>query len=87
MQSLGGLAIHKILSKLGPKETAVVGCVSHHFQEWASDESLWSQFCAQELHLSSPQDPFGNLAPSFKVLSVVRFNFMPVCVCVCASLM
>lgn len=67
MESLGGLAIHKILSKLGPKDTAIFGCVNHSFQEWASDDSLWSHFCAQELHLPSPRDPFDNLSLSFKV--------------------
>lgn len=66
IESLGGLAIHKILSILGPKDTAIVGCVNHSFQDWASDESLWSRFCAQDLHLSLSHDPFGNLAPSFK---------------------
>ncbi|KAL8104375.1 hypothetical protein AgCh_028546 [Apium graveolens] len=66
MERLGGLAIHKILSKLGPKQTAIVGCVNHTFQEWVCDESLWSHFCAQHLHLSSPLDPSGNLAPSFQ---------------------
>ncbi|KAK1386355.1 F-box protein SKIP16 [Heracleum sosnowskyi] len=66
IEILGGLEIHQILTKLGPRETAIVGCVSHHFQGRASDDSLWSQFCAQELHLYSPEDPLGNPTPSFK---------------------
>ncbi|KAL8116988.1 F-box protein SKIP16-like [Apium graveolens] len=66
IEILGGLEIHEILAKLGPKEAAIVGSVSHHFQNQASDDSLWSQFCAQELHLYSPEDPLGNPIPSFK---------------------
>lgn len=67
LDSLGGLAIHIVLSKLGPKETAIVACVSQRFRVWASDDSLWSQFCAEELNLSSPEDPLGNPTPSFQV--------------------
>lgn len=68
IEILGDLEIHHILTKLGPKGTAVVGCVSRHFQDRASDDSLWSQFCAEELHQYSPEDPLGNHVPSFKVL-------------------
>lgn len=67
IENVGGLAIYKILSKLGPRDTARVGCVSHRFVEWAFDEFLWYQFCIQELQLSSPEDPLGNPTPSFKV--------------------
>lgn len=67
MESVGGLAMHEILSKLGARETAIVSCVSRNFDEWASDDSLWAEFCARDLNLSSPLDPLGNLAPSFKV--------------------
>lgn len=73
IEILGGLEIHQILTKLGPKETAIVGCVSRHFRDRASDDYLWSQFCAQELHLYSPEDPLGNLIPSFKVLCFTVF--------------
>ncbi|WOH11629.1 hypothetical protein DCAR_0831119 [Daucus carota subsp. sativus] len=66
MESVGGLAMHEILSKLGARETAIVSCVSRNFEEWASDDSLWAEFCARDLNLSSPLDPLGNLAPSFK---------------------
>lgn len=69
IEILGGLEIHHILTKLGPRETTIVGCVSHQFQDWASDDSLWSQFCAQELNLYSPEDPLGNPTASFKVLN------------------
>ncbi|KAI3700854.1 hypothetical protein L2E82_45494 [Cichorium intybus] len=66
LESIGGLAIHIILSKLGPSDAAAVACVNKRFKDWASDESLWSSFCAQELNLSSPIDPLGNPCPSFK---------------------
>ncbi|KAK1386356.1 F-box protein SKIP16 [Heracleum sosnowskyi] len=66
IEILGSLEIRKILTKLGPKEIAKVGCVNHYFQDWASDDSIWSQFCALELHLYFPEDPLGNRTPSFK---------------------
>lgn len=70
LEIIGGLAIHVIVSKLGPSDAAAVACVNKRFKDWASDESLWSSFCAQELKLSSPTDPLGNPCPSFKVRSV-----------------
>ena len=73
LEGLGGLAIHIILSKLGPSEAATVACVNKRFKDLASDESLWSSFCAQELSLSSPIDPLGNPSPSFKVISFIQF--------------
>ncbi|KAL7607970.1 hypothetical protein Lser_V15G14078 [Lactuca serriola] len=66
LEIIGGLAIHVIVSKLGPSDAAAVACVNKRFKDWASDESLWSSFCAQELKLSSPTDPLGNPCPSFK---------------------
>lgn len=66
LESVGGLGIHTILAKLGARDAAVVAGVSKRFKEWASDDFLWSKFCAHELHLSSPKDPLGNPCPSFK---------------------
>ncbi|KAK4489103.1 hypothetical protein RD792_004897 [Penstemon davidsonii] len=66
LESVGGLAMHIILSKLGPTDTASVGCVSKRFRVWAFDDSLWAQFCSDDLNLTSPLDPFGNPSPSFK---------------------
>ncbi|XP_059632929.1 F-box protein SKIP16 [Cornus florida] len=66
LECVGGLAVHIILSKLGPADTAAAGCVSTRFRVWASDDSLWSKFCSDELDLSSPEDPLGNPTPSFK---------------------
>lgn len=67
-----------ILTKLGPKGVANLGCVSHYFQYWASDDFIWSQFCAQELHLYSPEDPFGNTTRSFKVLKIYCFYVLSI---------
>ncbi|XP_019168396.1 PREDICTED: F-box protein SKIP16 [Ipomoea nil] len=68
LESVGGLAIHIILSKLMPEDVAATACISRRFRDWVSDDdSLWSKFCADELGLSSPQDPWGNPTPSFRV--------------------
>ncbi|KAH6816046.1 SKP1/ASK-interacting protein 16 [Perilla frutescens var. frutescens] len=66
LESVGGLAMHVILSKSGPREAASVSCLGRRFRAWASDDSLWAQFCSHDLNLTSPLDPDGNLAPSFK---------------------
>ncbi|KAK4406254.1 F-box protein SKIP16 [Sesamum angolense] len=66
LESVGGLAMHTILSKLGPLEAASVSCLSRRFRGWASDDSLWAGFCSHDLNLSSPLDPYGNPLPSFK---------------------
>lgn len=67
LESLGGLTVHIILSKLAPQDAASVACVSKRFRNWASDDLLWSRFCADDLDLSSPLDPLDNPMPSFKV--------------------
>lgn len=67
LESLGGLAMHIILSKLNPSEAATVACLSRGFRGWVSEDSLWAEFCSVDLNLSSPLDPHGNPAPSFKV--------------------
>ncbi|KAK1410763.1 hypothetical protein QVD17_37302 [Tagetes erecta] len=66
LENVGGLAFHIIASKLGPFEAASLSCVNKRFNDWASDDSLWSVFCSHELHLSSPIDPLGNSCSSFK---------------------
>ncbi|OMO68026.1 hypothetical protein CCACVL1_20127 [Corchorus capsularis] len=66
LEGLGDLALHIILSKLGPEDTVRVSCVSRRLRLSSSEDSLWAQFCFQDLHLSSPQDHQGNPAPSFK---------------------
>ncbi|PIN04187.1 putative Mg2+ and Co2+ transporter CorD [Handroanthus impetiginosus] len=66
LESVGGLAMHIILSNLGPVDTASVACLGRRFRVWASDDSLWAQFYSEDLNLSSPLDPNGNPAPSFK---------------------
>ncbi|KAL8479519.1 hypothetical protein ACS0TY_026424 [Phlomoides rotata] len=66
LESVGGLAMHVILSKLSPLETASVACLSRSFRVWASDDSLWAQYCSHDLNITSPLGPDGNPAPSFK---------------------
>lgn len=68
LENLGGLAMHIILSKLRPADTASVACVSRRLRTWASeDDSLWFKYCLDDLQFDSPQDPEGNPLPSFKV--------------------
>ncbi|OMP03941.1 hypothetical protein COLO4_10086 [Corchorus olitorius] len=72
LEGLGDLALHIILSKLGPEDTVRASCVSRRLRLSTSEDSLWAQFCFQDLHLSSPQDHQGNPAPSFKVIVETR---------------
>ncbi|KAJ0093054.1 hypothetical protein Patl1_26461 [Pistacia atlantica] len=66
LESVGDLALNKILSKLDPKHTAIVACVNRRFRNSASEESLWSKICLDELGLHAPLDLHGNSLPSFK---------------------
>ncbi|XP_015887009.2 F-box protein SKIP16 isoform X1 [Ziziphus jujuba] len=67
LESVGDLALNLILSKLEPEDTAKSSCVSKKLRSSASEETLWSRFCADELGLSQPIDPLGNPTPSFKI--------------------
>lgn len=79
LEAVGDLALHTILCKLGAEESAKAACVSKQLRASASEDPLWSHFCAKELDLSQPVDPHGNLAPSFKVLNfsvyAYKYNF------------
>lgn len=80
LETVGGLAMHIILSKLGPLEAASVACLNRRFHNWASDDSIWAQFCSQDLNLSSPFRPNGKPAPSFKVAYIAwreEFSMYP----------
>lgn len=66
LDGLGDLCLHMILLKLGPEDTVRVSCVSKRLRLSCCEDSLWAQFCFQDLHLSTPQDHQGNPAPSFK---------------------
>ncbi|VVA90158.1 unnamed protein product [Arabis nemorensis] len=66
LEDAGDLVLHIILSKIGPQDTARVACVSKRLKVSASDESLWSIFCSLDLNISTPLDPHGDSAPSFK---------------------
>ncbi|KAK3204385.1 hypothetical protein Dsin_018431 [Dipteronia sinensis] len=68
LESVGDLALHVVLSKLGPKDTALVSCVNKRLKITASEDSLWSKFCSQDLDLHAPLDPNGDRAPSFKAV-------------------
>ncbi|KAG2725968.1 hypothetical protein I3760_01G090200 [Carya illinoinensis] len=67
LETVGDLALHIILTKLGAKYTAVTACVSKKLRSFASEDSLWFKFCSQDLDLNQPIDPLGNPTPSFKV--------------------
>lgn len=67
LEAVGDLALHTILSKLEAEDSARAACVSKKLRASASEDSLWSHFCARDLDLSQPLDPHGNLTPSFKV--------------------
>ncbi|CAA6660310.1 unnamed protein product [Spirodela intermedia] len=60
LETLEGLVLESILSKLGPRSVAVVACVSNRLRSFAADETLWRAFCSQDLDLSGPVDPDGN---------------------------
>uniref|UniRef100_A0A1J3FF48 F-box protein SKIP16 n=1 Tax=Noccaea caerulescens TaxID=107243 RepID=A0A1J3FF48_NOCCA len=66
LEDAGDLVLHMILSKIGPEGTAIVACVSKRLEVSASEESLWSIFCSLDLNISTPLDPHGDPAPSFK---------------------
>ncbi|THG02296.1 hypothetical protein TEA_012267 [Camellia sinensis var. sinensis] len=66
LESVGGLAVHEILTKVGPTGAASAASVSKRFRDWTADESIWSKFCADDLQLSVPEDPFGNPISTFK---------------------
>lgn len=70
LETLEGLVLESILSKLGPRSVAVVACVSNRLRSFAADETLWRAFCSQDLDLSAPVDPDGNRCASFKVLAL-----------------
>ncbi|WCJ41300.1 SKP1/ASK-interacting protein 16 [Euphorbia peplus] len=67
LESVGDLALNEIFSKLGPKETAIVSCVSKRLKASASDEPLWSKFLLEDVQLSSPCDPQGHPLPSSRI--------------------
>ena len=81
LESVGGLAMHVILSKLAPNDAALVACVSRRFRTWASDDdSLWSKFCSDDFQLNSPLDPVGNPTATFKVQFFVHLmHFLDLC--------
>jgi F-box protein 3 len=67
LERVGDLALNVILTKIGAKDTARIACVSKRLSLSASEESLWSKFCNDDLLLSYPIDPQGNPTSSFKL--------------------
>ncbi|KAM7278581.1 hypothetical protein ACFE04_005715 [Oxalis oulophora] len=76
LERVGDLALNLILSKLAAKETARMACVNTRFRLLASEESLWSQFCYDDLFLSSPVDHHGNPTSSFKAFSMYPWHLV-----------
>ncbi|KAF8014106.1 hypothetical protein BT93_H0063 [Corymbia citriodora subsp. variegata] len=66
LEAVGDLALHLILTKLGPDDVGRFACVNRKLRFSASDDTLWSRFCSEELLLSAPLDPQGDPLPSFK---------------------
>lgn len=66
LESVGDIAIHMILPKVGPEGTASVACVAKRYRDLASEDCLWSKFCYDQLHLTQPHDPLGNPCPTLK---------------------
>ncbi|KAI3430196.1 ApaG domain-containing protein [Psidium guajava] len=67
LESVGDLALHIILTKLGPENIGRAACVNKKLRLSASEDTVWSRFCLQELDLSAPLGPQGDPLPSFKV--------------------
>ncbi|WCJ41303.1 SKP1/ASK-interacting protein 16 [Euphorbia peplus] len=67
LECVGDLGLNEIFSKIGPKQTAIVSCVSKRLKASASNEPLWSKFLLEDVQLSSPCDPQGHHFPSSKI--------------------
>lgn len=80
LEAVGDLALHTILSKLEAEDSARAACVSKKLRASASEDSLWSHFCARDLDLSQPLDPHGNLTPSFKVFPSNSYHLDKPCI-------
>lgn len=65
---MGDLALHIILTKLGPENAGRVACVNKKLMLSVSEDTVWAKFCSDDLDLSSPVDPQGEPSPSFKVI-------------------
>ncbi|KAG0499841.1 hypothetical protein HPP92_004097 [Vanilla planifolia] len=67
LENLGGLILEKVLSKLEPRDIALLACVSSRLRAAASHDHIWREVCFSYFDLSLPEDPQGNPCPSFKV--------------------
>ncbi|KAJ4730394.1 F-box protein SKIP16 [Rhynchospora pubera] len=66
LDGLEALVLDMIVYRIGPKNAAALACASTRLRSAASDDNLWSRFCADDFDLSEPIDPDGNVLPSFK---------------------
>uniref|UniRef100_A0A7N0TUM6 ApaG domain-containing protein n=1 Tax=Kalanchoe fedtschenkoi TaxID=63787 RepID=A0A7N0TUM6_KALFE len=66
LESIGALPTHIVLSKLSVEDVACVSSSSRNLNHSASDDSLWRNFCRQDLQLTTPLGPHGRLSASFK---------------------
>lgn len=73
LDRLEGLVLEMIVNRIGPKSAAALACASTRLRSAASDDTVWSRFCADHFDLSEPVDPDGNHLASFKVLFSLHF--------------
>ncbi|KAF3330886.1 F-box protein SKIP16 [Carex littledalei] len=66
LDGLEGLVLEMIVNRIGPKSAASLACTSTRLRSAASDDTVWSRFCADHFDLSEPLDPDGNHLASFK---------------------
>jgi F-box protein 3 len=76
LEGMEGLILEMIVYRIGAKDAAVLGCASTRLRTAASDDTVWSRFCAKDFNLSEPVDPDGNRLPSFKVLFSLYYSFI-----------
>lgn len=66
MEDLQEPILQLILLRTDAKSTAILGCVSQRWHSVASDDHVWSRFCAQDFNVSSRLDPSGSSCSSYK---------------------
>lgn len=66
MEDLQEPILQLILLRTDAKRTAKLGCVSQRWHSVASDDHVWSRFCAQDFNVSSRIDPSGSSCSSYK---------------------
>ncbi|TVU03654.1 hypothetical protein EJB05_50006 [Eragrostis curvula] len=67
LENLQGLVLDTVIAKAGARPAAALACASTRLRAAVEDDSLWRQFCADDLDLHAPLDPEDRPLPSFKV--------------------